>query len=196
MRRRVINAVRSLRGEGGFSMIDVLVAAGLSLMLIGVGSTVMVTVFRAQPGQTDRGNKIEDSRNAMERLTREIRQGSTIYSATPTQVSFLTYVHSATCGGAASDTAIRCVVTYNCTSSSCSRTEAAPPPSTASGPAVTVISGLSSSSVFGYGTSCSPTGAASSGYICATLTFPATNGDDAITVQDGAAFANPPSPAS
>ena len=184
-------AARALRGQAGYSLVELLVASMMALMLIAVGSTVMIAVNRSQPGQSDRGTKILNARTTMERLTRELRQGATIYTATANQLSFLTYVHS-TCTGASSSVTTQCKVTYTCTAGSCTRTVGVPPPSTTSGPARTVVSGLSSSNVFGYGTGCSSSGSSSSGYVCATLTFPSQNGDDAITLQDGAALVNPP----
>jgi hypothetical protein len=125
----------------------------------------------------------------MERLTRELRQGATVYTATPTQLSLATYVDSVTCGGAHSSTAILCRVTYTCTTA-CTRLEAKPD-GTSPGGAVTVVSGLSSGNVFTYWPT---TGAAR--YVGATFIFPGQNGDDAITVSDGAALRNPGAPAS
>src|SRR5262249_28276823 len=99
MARRPTKAGSALRDESGYSLVELLVASVMALMLIAVGSTVMIAVNRVQPGQNARDTSIQNARNTMERLTRELRQGSTIYTATPTQLSYLTYVHSATCGG-------------------------------------------------------------------------------------------------
>jgi hypothetical protein len=70
----------------------------------------------------------------------------------------------------------------------------APPPgaSGSAGPAVRVANGLSASDVFRYGTACSATSTSGlPGYICVTLTYSAGNGEDALTLQDGASPANP-----
>jgi prepilin-type N-terminal cleavage/methylation domain-containing protein len=184
---------RVIAEQSGFTIVELLLAAMIGLILIAVASTVFVTAGRTQPGQVQRGNAIQLARTTMERLTREVRQGSTVYPSTGSQLALLTYVNSATCGGAHSSTAIQCKVTYTCTAGSCTRVEAPPPgaPGT-SGPAVTVVSGLSSPDVFRYTPSCSATSTSGTpGYICATLTFPGNNGDDAITVQDGVAPLNP-----
>jgi prepilin-type N-terminal cleavage/methylation domain-containing protein len=184
---------RAIAAQSGFTIVELLLAAMIGLILITVASTVFITAGRTQPGQVQRGNAIQLARTTMERLTREVRQGSTVYPSTATQLSLLTFVHSATCGGAAANTAIQCKVTYTCTAGSCNRVEGPPPggPGSAGAP-VTVVSGLSGSNVFSYTPTCSATSTLGSpGYICATLTFPGSNGDDAITVQDGAQPLNP-----
>src|SRR4029078_5120338 len=92
----------------------------------------------------------------------------------------------ATCGGGASSTSISCRVTYSCSGATCTRTEAKPD-GTSPGPAVQVVSGLSSSNVFAY---TAPTSTAPA-YVGVTLAFPAKDGSDAITLADGAALRTP-----
>jgi len=159
-------------------------ATVLGLFVVGIGTTVFVTALRSQPGLTTREQAISEARTTTERLVRELRQGGTVYTATSNQFSFLTYVHSASCGGAPSSSAIQCRVTYSCTTSECTRVEAQPD-GTSPGAAYSVVSGLSNGIVFGYSpSSTSPT------YVGVTFTFPGQNGDDAITVSDGAALRN------
>jgi prepilin-type N-terminal cleavage/methylation domain-containing protein len=177
----------SLRNEDGFTLTELLVAMVLGLLLVGVGVTVFTAAIRTQPTQNDRGHKVETARTTMERLVRELRQGATVYTATSAQLSFLTWVHKSGCGGASGSASIPCRVTYTCSAGTCTRAEANPD-GTGVGAAETVVSGLSNAIVFDY----SPNGAAPS-YIGATLTFPSQNGDDAITVEDGAALRNPAS---
>ena len=191
--RRLRTRRKSLGGQAGFTLVETLTAMLVGVMVVGSAVMVFSTVGRTQPGQTKRGAAIQQSRNTMERLTREIRQGSTVYSSSATQLSLLTYVHHTSCGNIASGAAIQCRVTYTCASGTCTRVEA-PPPGTAgaTGSPVTVATGLSASDIFRYGSSCSATSTAGQpGYICVTLTYPAGNGDDALTLQDGAAPINP-----
>jgi Tfp pilus assembly protein PilW len=178
---------------GGFTLVEALMATLVGLMVVGIGATLFTAATRSQPAQAQRGDAIQQSRNTMERITREIRQGSTVYSSTATQLSLLTYVHHTTCGGTASGPAIRCKVTYTCNSGSCTRVEQPPPGNSGSaGPSVRVANGLSASDIFRYGSSCSATTTSGQpGYICVTLTYPAPNGDDALTIQDGASPLNP-----
>lgn len=167
-------------------MVEVLVVLLIGLIVIGAATQVFTAAVRSQPGQTSKGVAIQGARTVMERLVRELRQGSSVYTATSQQLSFVTYVHTATCSGSAgSSTAIACRVTYTCTAGSCSRVQANPN-GTSPGTASTVVRGLSSSNVFNY----SPSSTAPS-YIGATLIFPGSMGDDAITLSDGATLRNP-----
>jgi prepilin-type N-terminal cleavage/methylation domain-containing protein len=176
-----------LAREDGFTLIEVLVAAVLGLVIVGAGVTMFTAVIRAQPGQAAKGASIQQARATEERIVRELRQGASVYTATAQQLSFVTYVNSATCGGAPGSTSIPCRVTYTCTAGTCMRVEARPD-GTSPGPARTVVTGLSSSNVFSY----SPSTSAPS-YIGATLVFPGKSGgsDDAITLSDGATLMNP-----
>jgi prepilin-type N-terminal cleavage/methylation domain-containing protein len=190
LRSRLDRVIRRAGGQEGFTLPELLMATVLGLLVVGVAATVFTAAVRSQPGLTKRGDAISQARFTMERLTRELRQGTTVYTATPTQLSLTTYVDSATCGGAHSSTAIACRVTYTCATTACTRVEAKPD-GTSPGGAVTVVSGLSSGNVFTYW----PTiGAAR--YVRALFIFPGQNGDDAITVSDAAALRNPGAPAS
>jgi hypothetical protein len=191
MRRPLRRLGASFAAEGGFTLVEMLTAMIVGLMVVGTGVTVFTAVGASQPGQVQRGATIQQSRNTMERLTREIRQGSTIYPSTQTQLKLLTHVHGG--AGCGSNSGGVCQVTYNCTSGSCTRVESPPPGNsgTTSSP-VTVVSGLSASDIFRYGSSCNATATTGlPGYVCVTLTYPAGNGDDALTLKDGAAPINP-----
>jgi len=178
-------AIRRAAGQEGFTLIELLVATVLGLLVIGIAATVFSAASRSQPGLQERDDAISQARFTMERLIREVRQGSTVYAATPAQLSLATYVDAASCGGARATTAMVCRVTYTCTATDCSRVEANPDGSNPGSP-VTVVSGLSSGNVFDY----SPSTVAPK-YIGATFTFPGQNGSDAITLSDGAALRNP-----
>lgn len=190
MRSQLDRVIGRAGGQEGFTLPELLMATVLGLLVVGVAATVFSAAVRSQPGLTKRGDAISQARFTMERLTRELRQGASVYTATPTQLSFLTYVDSDPCAGAHSSTANACRVTYTCTTTACTRVEAKPD-GTSPGGAVTVVSGLSSGNVFSY----SPSTTAPM-YIGATFTFPGQNGDDAITVSDGAALRNPAGPTS
>jgi prepilin-type N-terminal cleavage/methylation domain-containing protein len=170
---------RRIGDEHGFTLPEVLMALVVGLMVVGVSVTVFVGAIRTQPGLNQRDDAISQARTTMERLTRELRQGSTVVTATASQLAFVTYVHSASCGGAYSATSMACRVTYSCSGTSCTRVEAKPD-GTSPGSAYAVVSGLSSPNIFNYSPSVSaPT------YIGAILVFPGQNGSDAITLSDG-----------
>src|SRR5262249_30869099 len=102
------------------------------------------------------------------------------------EVSFRTYVRHATCGGtatlASTQPAIECQVTYRCTTTKCTRTEAAPGVYT--GTAKTIFEGIDSSNVFRY----SPSASAAT-FIKVTLQMPSEKGPP-LTVSDGASMRN------
>jgi hypothetical protein len=140
-----------------------------------------------------------------ERLTRELRQASdatllptTCTSACP-GLSVLAFVPSTpSCDGTVrtgTTTASRCRVFYSCsTGGACTRTEC-PPTVTATvtptdppcSPTLPAIEGLASNQVFSF----SPRTPGHS-YLSFALAFAAASGDDAITIEDGAALRNPP----
>jgi len=174
----------ALRDEHGFTLPELLIALVLSLMVVGTGVMVFSAAVHTQPEQQRRGEGIQQARTATERLTQEVRQGLSVPTATSNQLSIVTYVNSASCGGAASNSAIPCRVTYTCTAGSCTRVEALPN-GLSPGPARTVVTGLTSSAVFSYLPS-----SANPKFVNMTFSFSAGNGDDSITVQDGATLRN------
>ena len=133
-----------------------------------------------------------------ERITRELRQGSNAtVTGTGSQLMILTYAPVSTpCStpSTTGSTVARCRVFYSCTAagatSSCTRT-ACPPTmlavGTGCGPPTTVVSGMSTNQVFSF----SPQ-TPGQAYVGVRLQYPAVNGDDAITIQDGVALRNPP----
>jgi hypothetical protein len=79
--------------------------------------------------------------------------------------------------------AIPCQVTYRCTTTKCSRIEAAP--GVYKGTEKTIFSGIDSANVFSYTPS-----AAAARYIEVTLRFPNPSGTGDLTISDGASLRN------
>jgi len=184
---RMRASLRYLGGdERGFTLPELLIATILGLAIVGAAAMFFTTGVRQQPKVSARADQIQTARFTMERIVRELRQGSTVPSASATQLTVVTYVDSATCGGAHATTARACRVSYSCSAGTCTRTEAQPDGSSP-GSAVTVVKGLSSNNVFSY----TPATATAPAYVGVTLAFPAQNGDDAITLADGASLRNP-----
>jgi Tfp pilus assembly protein PilW len=182
-RRRQALATR-LRAEGGYSFVELLVAAVLGLIACGVGVMLLTASVNTQPEVSERAGEIQRARSVMEQITREVRQGSHVFSGSATQLTLITYVDKASCGGESATSAIQCRVEYSCEAGACTRTERNPNGSgTAAG--VQVVSGLSSSDVFSY----SPT-ATDPDYIGLTMAFPASGDEDAITLKDGVTLRN------
>jgi type II secretory pathway pseudopilin PulG len=184
---RVRAGLRALRSDcAGFTLPELLIGTVLSLVVIGGAVMAFTASMSTQPRLSSQAAGIQQARTTMERITRELRQGSTVPNASASQLSIVTYVNSATCGGAASTTAIQCRVTYSCSSGACTRTEAKPDGS-APGPARQVVSGLTSNSVFTY----TPPTATAPAYVSVALSLPPQGANQGITLSDGVALRNP-----
>lgn len=188
-------------GEAGLTLIELLVASAMAIVVVGAVGTMLVSAMRNQPDASGRAQNISSARWVLERLTREIRNGIAVDQASPSSVSLRTYVRRTSCGGSgvlsSTSPAIECEVTYTCTTTTCSRIEAAPGVYT--GTATTIFSGLSNSQVFCYvpSTNVDPTscGAVSAEvndttHIGVTLRIPNPRGPAAITISDGASLRN------
>jgi type II secretory pathway pseudopilin PulG len=182
---RVRNRVRTAASADGFTLVELLMAVTLTLVIIGGTVGILLAGVRSEPRIAERTADIEAARVAMEQLTREIRQGATVTTATGNQFALVTNVDSATCGGAQTTVVRACRVTYSCAAGRCTRAEANPDGSGTASPRVVVEGIVPSSVVFSYSPS-----AANPAYIGVTLEFPAASGDDSITLTDGVAMRN------
>jgi prepilin-type N-terminal cleavage/methylation domain-containing protein len=186
--RRLRAARRGCTDEQGFTLPELLVAAVLSLAVVGSAVTAFTATIHSQPRIESQAAGIQQARTTMERMIRELRQGSSVPSVSPSQLAVVTYVDDATCG----TTTPLCRVSYACTPStntSCIRTVAKPDGSSP-GPPRRVVSGLSSNNVFTY----TAPSAGGAGAIGVTLAFPATGGSNAVTLSDTASLRNPSGP--
>ena len=196
--------VKRVGASEGFTIVELLVAALAGLLVLGAAVALFTSAVRNQPRLDARNAEIQQARTMSDRVTRELRQGSNAsycFGAPQTcttnqaQLMILTFVHHAvggTCGAApGAGPAIRCRVFYSCnTGGACTRTEcplSILQPGAGCGPTVTVVTGLSSNQVFTF-TPRTPGEA----YVGINLSFPAEDGNNAITLQDGVALRNPP----
>jgi len=173
----------------GFTLIELLVAMTMGVVVLGAVGSLVVSAMKDQPRISERAQDITTARWVLERLTRELRNGIRIDKASESSVSFETYVRHTTCGGstflAATSASIPCEVTYTCTTTRCSRTEAAPKVTT--GTAKTIFEGIDSSDVFSY----LPEGEEEpKTFVKVTLQMPNPAGDAPLTVSDGASLRN------
>jgi len=187
---RMRRAVRALHDERGLTLVELLVAMVLAIIVLGLGLMMLNFALRSESELSARTAKTAQGRTMMESLTRELRQSSSVSVATPTRVVFLTWVKSATCGGAPATTSIQCQVEYSCTGGTCTRVERNTN-GTGGGGAYELVEGLLSNNVFTY----TPSPSAPE-YVTVTLSFPADpnsgGSEDAVTLQDGAHLRNSP----
>jgi hypothetical protein len=199
--RRRARALAAGDREAGLTLIELLVATTMSVIVIAGTATMVISVVRQQPSISRRAQSISSARWELERMVRELRNGIAVdaASATESSVSFESYVRRTACGSGvvseASDPSIACQVTYRCTASACSRTEAAP--GVESGTETRIFDGIDSSSVFCYVPSegpepgiCGPAGEKPPTYVRVTLHIPDPEGSGSLTVSDGATLRN------
>lgn len=165
------------------TLVELLLAAVLGLVVIGGAFTMFAGAIHSQPRDSAKVVALQEARTTADRITRELRQGWETPTATASKLAIVTYVKAASCGGAAGSTAIPCRVTYTCSGTTCSRVVSQPNGS-APGPAVQVVEGLTSSSVFTFSPS-----AADPTYV--GVTFVLTGSGQPFTLSDGVALRNP-----
>jgi hypothetical protein len=170
-------------------MVELLVASSMAIVVIGAASLLLIVAVRTQPRISERDAAIQQGRVLEERFVRELRQTYKVEAGASSQtISFDTYMRRVQCGStqapASTAPAIPCRVSYVCTAGSCTRSER-----NADGTGIplvqTAVAGLSSSAVFGYSPS-----TANPDYVTVRLVFPATGGDDAVTLDDGVELRN------
>jgi type II secretory pathway pseudopilin PulG len=199
-RKRQIAAM--LRAEGGFTLVELMVASLMGVILLVVAGSLVLSAMKDQPGLSTKANNISTARWVMERLTREIRNGVAVDKATPSEVSFRTYVRRTSCGGSATlgsgSPAIKCEVTYICNATSCSRTETAPEV-LSGGTAIKIFGGIDSGNVFCYVPSAeedelscgpAPEDLSTITYVGINLHIPNPSGGSGLTASDGASLRN------
>jgi type II secretory pathway pseudopilin PulG len=189
---RVRSRVQALRCERGVSIAELLVFMVMLLFVLAAGLTLLIVAVKSQPRISDRNFAIQDGRVLQERFARELRQSSRVEQApapTSSSITFDTYLRRIQCGGTLetdpTKPAIACKLTYTCTAGACARTEAPLPGQPGTTTTQQLVSGLSSSAVFGY----SPD-STNPDYVTMRLVFPAEGGDDAVTLEDGVDLRN------
>lgn len=179
-----------MQEEDGFTLIEMLVAMTMGVVVMGGVVILLIGAMRSQPRLDKQATNVQTARYALERMTRELRNGVLVTENkyTSSSISFETYVRHTTCGGstmsASSAGATKCEVTYTCSGSSCTRIEAAPGVTT--GTAVPILTGIgNASSVFAY-----PQATRPPTYVEVTLKIPDPEGSGALTISDGASLRN------
>lgn len=181
----MLTALRKrLASESGFSLPELLAGLAIGLLVAAAGGVVLMMAVRNQPVATDRAGDLQQGRVLVETLTRELRQGQQVFDVSPTGLSMLTWVHTASCGSGATGPSQLCQVSYSCDESSCTRSERNPD-GTGSAAPVSVIEGITGPNVFWYrGDSSAPS------YVGMHFVFPKPDGGEAVSFIDGVALRN------
>jgi Tfp pilus assembly protein PilW len=185
---RVVKRLRAARrDERGLTLNELLVSISITLMIVAAGYAMMGVAQRGQPRIAERAAALQEGRQLMERLSRELRLGTGIDTvSTASRLTIWTYVKKSSCGGTPSGTSIECRVTYDCSAEgTCTRVERN---TDGTGGAVptTAVTGLATNQLFSYTPS-----AADADFVGVRLEFPAEEeGEDAVTLEDGVALRN------
>jgi Tfp pilus assembly protein PilW len=131
--RRTSAAERG-RGAAGNTIVELAITCSLLLVVLGVIYSSLENVMKAEAFENDRSTSLDTMRTVLNRMTRELRQASTVdeTTSTPSHISFVSYAGGAT---------HRFV--YNATGTTLTR-------QVDGGATLTVVTGLASTSLFTY----------------------------------------------
>jgi prepilin-type N-terminal cleavage/methylation domain-containing protein len=182
--------LRRLREEDGFTLIELLVASAMGVVVMSAVAMLVISAVKDQPRISKQAQNITTARWVLERMTRELRSGVAVKEKSESMVSFEGYVRHGACGStaslASSTPAIKCRITYECTTTACFRKESTP--EAAGGTPVQIFSGINSNKIFSF---VPASGEASSiTYVKVTLRLPNPSGTGNLTVSDGASLRN------
>lgn len=176
--------------EDGFTLVELLVGMTMALIITAAAVTMFTSILHRQTQTTASANVIGTARNAVEKMTAELREGVKATVSEPGSLQLVT-----PCGESGMN-ASKCEITFRCeqelgkTTSRCTRT--------LEGATKTIVSGLASKEVFcvyptsATGKECGPQStAALPRYVGITLEFPNHKSAEGTTVlEDGAALHN------
>jgi len=177
--------------EAGFTLVELLVGTAMGVVLMGAVVSLVIGAVKYQPRITKKAENVTTARWVLDRMTRELRNGERIEpSSTSSSISFISYERRSPCGSGTALTAgqasVPCKITYSCTTTSCSRTEA-PPTGSGAGTTQLLFTGINSNQVFTYPPTEKPTEAT---YVKVTFRVPDPKGSGSLTISDGASLRN------
>lgn len=187
----------AVKDESGMTLIEMLVAALMSVIVVGASCAMLISAVRDQPALSKKAQNVTTARYQLERVVREIRNGVKLETTTPAEVKLVARVRRVACGGAvqASSSAepVQCQITYACSGESCTRREATLTGTPVGTPTV-AVTGLGKTEVFCFvpsegtdPTKCGPpkTGTTPT-YVGVNLDVPNPQGPGLLTISDGA----------
>jgi hypothetical protein len=105
------------REESGFQLIELVLAAALLAVALGAVLALLDVTAQEAPRHTERGQAVREAETGVERMTREIRQASTVTLNSSRSIDLRTWVRVG--GGAAIERSVR----FDCSSDKCRRYE-------------------------------------------------------------------------
>ncbi len=133
---------RTRSGEEGFTLIELLIGMAMSLLVAVAAVMFLISIMHRQPKTTSSADVIGNARNAVEKITNDLRVGESAETPAPSEMQV-----TADCSQVGSTATGSCQVVYSCfqelgkSTYACQRSVAGEPPTT-------VISGLVSGQVF------------------------------------------------
>jgi Tfp pilus assembly protein PilW len=187
-----------LKDESGLTLIEMLVAALMSVIIVGAACAMLISAVKGQPGLSRKAQNVTTARYQLERVVREIRDAVKVEKATTSELELLTRTQKTACGGStkASPNVQRpqCRVTYRCSGTTCTRSEATEA-GVKVGTTTVALSGIQSAEVFCFvpSTETDPskcgsprTGEGPPTYVGVGLQVKNPEGPGTLTISDGA----------
>ena len=112
---------RLIQGQGGSTLIELLVAMPLSVLLLGIVIQALGVAGRREQDLERRTETVQQAELGLERMTREIRSASWVYFSSSSVVDIDTLVRTDPTA-----TSVHRHVRYDCSGSACIRYEGAP----------------------------------------------------------------------
>jgi hypothetical protein len=128
------------RDQSGFQLIELVLASALLAVALGAVLALLDVTGQQAPKHTERGQAIREAETGVERMTREIRQASTVTLNSSRSVDLRTWVRVG--GGAAIERSVR----FDCSTDKCERSEG--PVGGPLGGGEVLITGVSNSDIF------------------------------------------------
>lgn len=139
---------RVIQGQGGFSLIELLVAMPIAILLLGVVIQALGQASRDQQDVEQRTESLTNAEIGLEQMTRELRQASWVYFWSSSVVDLNVRVRAT----AQSEGEYR-LVRFDCSGDACLRSQGPalvyPPPPNPSFTSTTVLIGSPASDTFG-----------------------------------------------
>lgn len=170
------------RSERGWTLVEMLVAVGIGMVVLGGAVTIFMGAVKSEPRATAKVSAIQEGRVALERITREVRQGIEVEEgATGSELVLVAYVRSGSCGSSPEGEAEPCQVSYDCAEGRCTRAVAEPDGGSAGTPVQVVTDLSTTANVFTYVPS-----PENPEYVGVELSFEKSQATDPTVLADGA----------